>query len=269
MWNFFEKDHWLEDSIFYYNIKMKMIREIGLIFGLLVIIQVSSFSMINGEMENDSTKMEHDPAKELSGLLKYDDELRFFSNKFSGDFLEFFEEKEIPEPSKNNILIKSGTTVTLNGSPNLEYSTILVEGKLIIIDTGDSALHTQKIIIGPTGSLTIGNNKNPIESDKKVEISFVKNKEGEVGIFVFGKLEINGNKVNPTFVGLESFARVGEDRLVVKEELENWKSGDKVVITSPGKDNCNEITEISKVVKTIVLIKNSLKCSHFVNNNLE
>ncbi len=246
-----------------------MIKKIGLILGLVIIIQVFSIPIIVGEMEHDSAKMEHDHTKDLSDLLKDEDESSFFSNQFSGDFIEFFDENEIQESSKNNILIKSGTTVTLQDSPNLEYSTILVEGKLRIIDTKDSALYAQKIIISPTGSLTIGDKKNPISYDKSAKIVFVKNKDGEIGIFVFGKLEINGNKVNPTFVGLESYAQVGDDSLVINEELENWKSGDIVVITSPGKDNCNEITEISNIIRTNVFIKNPLRCSHIGNSDLE
>jgi len=113
----------------------------------------------------------------------------------------------------NNILIKSGTTITLTGSIDREYSTVLVEGNLKIIDTGDSSFRVQKIIVAPTGSLTIGNEESPIQDDKQVEIVFVNNKEGEVGIFVFGSLWIHGKEVNTTFVGLESYVRKWEKKV--------------------------------------------------------
>src|SRR3972149_10387510 len=215
-----------------------MTMKFGLILAFLLILQISSLSVANGEMEHDSSKMENDHSKDLSDLLKDEDKSKFFANQSSEDFHTNFVRKATLEPSNNNILIKSGTLVKLTGSLDREYSTILVEGNLRIIDTGDSSLRVQKIIVGPTGSLVIGNKKNPIEDDKQVEIVFVNNKEGEVGIFVFGKLEIYGKEVNPTFVGLKSYAKVGEKRLVVDEELNNWEIGDTIVITSPGDDEC-------------------------------
>jgi len=233
-------------------------------FAFLLILPIFFISNVYGEMEPDSTKMEHDPAKDFAGLLKEENISKFFTNQRSGDFFESFEEQKIQEPSDNNILIKSGTTIQLEGSPSREYSTILVEGNLRIIDTDDSSLRVQKIIVGPTGSLIIGDEQNPIKYDKRVEIVFVKNKEGELGIFVFGKLEIFGNKVEPTFVGLENFAKLGEKRLVVNEELENWKNDDIVVVTSPGDNKCNEVAQISKVVSPYVFLKNPLTCSHRV-----
>jgi len=181
-------------------------KKFGLFLAFLSILLISSLSLANGQIEQDSSQMEHDPSKDLSELLKHEDKSEFFTNQESGDFQKIFVRKATL-PSSNNILIKSGTSVTLTGSLEREYSTILVEGNLKIIDTGKSSLHVQKIIVVPTGSLTIGNNKTPIEEDKQVEIVFERSKEGELGIFVFGKLWIHGKEVNPTFVGLESHAK--------------------------------------------------------------
>jgi len=97
----------------------------------------------------------------------------------------------------------------------------------------------------------------------------VKNKEGELGIFVFGKLEIFGKQVNPTFVELKSSAKLGEKRFVVAEEFENWQSGDTVVITSPGDDNCNEVAEISEANSPYISLKNPLNCFHRVISDNE
>jgi len=239
-----------------------MRRKFGLILGFLLFFQIFSISIVYGQMEQDSSKMEHDPTKDFAELLKFDDKSKFFKNSLNKDFIENFEKKATLESSENNILIMPGTTVILEGSPTMEYSTILVEGNLRIKNTGDSALRVQKIIVAPTGSLAIGNNQNPIPDDKKVEIVFVKNKEGEVGIFVFGKLVIHGKKIEPTFVGLESYAKIGEKRLVVDEEVENWEIGDTVVVTSPGYDKCNEVAELVKVDSPYLSLKNPLNCFH-------
>jgi len=180
------------------ELKMKY----GILVGFLLVLQLFSFSAVYGQMEDDSP-MAHDPKIEFSLLLK--DESEFLSNQKSGDFVENFVRKATLMPS--NILIKSETSVKLTGTIEREYSTILIEGELKIIDTGDSSLRVQKIIIAPTGSLTIGDNENPIEFDKKVEIVFVKNNDGEVGMFVFGKLLIHGDEINPTFVGVQKHVK--------------------------------------------------------------
>ncbi len=238
-----------------------MFKKSVIIFALLLILQISSFHFVNGQMGPESIKMEHDPTKDFSELLKNDDKSKFFTNQKNGDFFENFVRKATLPPS-NDILIKSGTTITLTGSLDREYSTVLVEGNLKIIDTGDSSFRVQKIIVGPTGSLTIGNEKKPIQNDKQVDIVFVNNREGEVGLFVFGNLWIHGKEVNPTFVGLESFAKKWEKRLIVAKELENWERDDTVVVTSPGNEQCNEIIKISKVSGKNLFLQTQLNCSH-------
>jgi len=235
-----------------------MIKKFSVILGLLLLIQIFSLSIVNGEIQ-------HDPSKDLTDLLKDENESEFFSNQKSGDFQGNFVRKSTLPPA-NNIVIKSGTSIQLTGSLDREYSTILVEGNLIIVDTGDSALKVQKIIVGPTGSLTIGNEENPIDNDKNVKIVFINNKEGETGIFVFGKLWIHGSEVDPTFVELKNDARRWTKSLVVETELENWERDDTIVITSPRNEKCNEIIKISKIFKTNISIQNQLNCFHIGSN---
>lgn len=237
-----------------------MILKISIFVGLLIL-SISSLSMVYGQME-------HDPNKDLSELLKDENESEFFANQRSGDFQESFLRKSTQSPS-NSILIKSGTSIKLTGTFDREFSTILVEGDLRIIDTGDSALRVQKIIVAPGGSLTIGDNQNPIKSDKKVGIVFLGNNEGEVGIFVFGKLWIHGKEVNPTFVGLENFAKKWDKRLVIDSDLINWERDDVVIITSPGNDKCNEVSKISKIVNQDIFLQTQLTCSHIGISNTE
>ena len=239
-----------------------MIGKFGITLVFLLILQIFSLSIVNGEMEDVPSKMEHDPTKDFSELLKDEDQSKFFTNSLSKDFIQNFEKQAKLEPSDNNIIILPGTTVKLKGSPTKEYSTILIEGNLIISGTGDSSLRAQKIIISPTGSLTIGNKENPIHDNKKVEIVFVKNKEGEVGIFVFGSLKIFGKEIHPSFVGLKSSTKIGDKRLIVNEELKNWEIGNTVVLTSPGIHKCNEIGEITKIDYPYLFLKNPLECVH-------
>ncbi len=238
-----------------------MIMKISILITFLLILSISSLSFASGQMNPDSSQMEHDPSKDLSKLLK--DESEFFSNKRSGDFHDNFAIKATQGVS--NILIKEGTLIELSGTNDSQFSTILVEGNLRIIDTGDSALRVQKIIIAPGGSLTIGNNQIPIKADKKAEIVFLGNNEGEVGIFVFGKLWIHGKEVESTFVGLQEFARKWDKRLIVDSKV-YWNRGDEVIITSPGDDKCNEVSKISKIVNQYIFLQTQLTCSHIGSN---
>ncbi len=239
--------------------------KISILIAFFLILSISSLSIASGQMDPDSSQMEHDPSKDFAELLKGEKKSAFFTNQKSGDFHENFVKKATQEPS-NNIQIKAGTLVKLTGTIDREFSTILVEGNLRIIDTGDSSLRVQKIIVAPSGSLTIGNNQSPIKGDKKAEIVFLGNNEGEVGIFVFGKLWIHGNEVNPTFVGLENFARKWDKRLVVDSELKNWNRDDMVIITSLGDDKCNEVSKISKIVNQDIILQTQLTCSHIGSN---
>jgi len=243
-----------------------MMIKISIFLTFLLILSISSLSFASGEMEPNSPQLEHDPSKDLSELLK--DEGKFFSNQKSGDFQTNFVRKAT-QGTSNSILIKEGTLIKLSGTIDRSFSTILVEGNLRIIDTGDSAFLVQKIIIAPGGSLTIGDNQNPIKADKKVEIVFLSNNDGEVGIFVFGKLWIHGKEVTPTFVGLEKFAKKWDKRIVVDSELKNWKRDDVVIITSPGADKCNEVSKISRIVNQDIILQNQLNCSHISMSETE
>ena len=232
-----------------------MLNQKLLIFSIIILFQFFLFS-------NTFAQIEHDHEKVLQELLEGENKYNFLSNQRGEDFTSNFGDLNKLETAENSILIKSGTTIKLQGTQLGEFSTILIEGNLEIIHTGDSLLKVQKIIVAPNGKLTIGNEEHPIEKEKQAKIVFVKQKEGEIGIFVFGELLIHGHKIMPTFVELSSDAKSGDKRLVVKEILNGWESGNKVIITSPGENKCNEYAEILRVDKIFVTLKNPLECFH-------
>jgi len=160
-----------------------MKEKLAFITSIIILSQLVFFSSF-GEEKSQS-------GKDLENLLKNENKFIFLTNKMGQDFTQNFGDPAKLETSDNSILIKSGTTVTLKGTQLPEYSTILVEGVLRFIETDNSSLKVQKIIVAPNGELIIGTEKNPIEKTKKVEITFVKKNEGEIGIFVLGKLSIH------------------------------------------------------------------------------
>lgn len=223
---------------------------------MVLLLQLFLFSNIYGQIDQSVDN-------ELSKILKDDDKSSFLTNQSGQDFLENFGDTNKLKLSKNNILIKSGTTVVLEGSPLPEYSVILVEGTLEIINTGDSSLRVQKIVVAPNGHLIIGSEKHPIKKESSLEIVFINKKGGEIGIFVFGKLWVHGQDIGQSFVELGLDARAGDNRLVAKEDISKWnKSGSKIIITSPKNKDCNEEAEISNRDGIHILLKNPLRCNH-------
>jgi len=222
------------------------------------IILISSFSFFSsyGEEKNHAQN-------ELEKLLQDENKYIFLTNKFGTDFTENFGDQEKLMLSDNNILIKSGTTVILKGSQLPEFATILVEGNLRFDETENSSLKVQKIIVAPSGQLSIGTEEKSIEKGKKAEITFIKKNESEIGIFVFGKLNIHGYDIGPSFSELARDAKIGETRLVARDDLGEWENG-KIVVTSPGTRDCNEEVEIEKIDTIYISLKEPLLCYHRV-----
>ncbi len=166
---------------------------------------------------------EHNIQDEIAKLLEGENKKNFLSSQKSGSFTANFGNRVILESHENDILIKLGTNVVLERSQLFEYGTILVEGTLNIIETGEDPLRVQKIIVGSTGKLIIGTEKLPIEKKKTVEIIFVKNQPGEIGLFVFGELTIHGYDLGPAFTELSSDAFPGQDSIAVSPLVKEWK----------------------------------------------
>ena len=164
------------------------------------------------------------------------------------------------------MLIKEGVNLNINGELLPEFSTILIEGSFRIYDTEENPLKVQNIIIAPTGKLIIGTKNEPIDQKRAVEIHFVKNSPGEIGIFVFGELQISGDEIGPTFVEVTGNARPGDKFLTVKKIMKDWQAGDEVVITTPGTEfgsSCHiEESEISSIIGVFIELLRPLNCSH-------
>lgn len=235
-------------------------------FALIIVIFFSSF-LSNAIFAQEEDIQDHHHLTEVLGeqnkenFFVIDESLA--SNRINLSMLQ---------QSNNNILIPAGVEVVINGEATPDFSTILVEGTLNVIKTEDVPLKVQKIIISPSGSLTIGTETNPVGS--AAEIIFEKKETGEIGIFVFGDLTIHGNTVQPTFLELTSNAEPGQTQIVVSESMNGWNSGDSVLITSPGiKENIKECTEEAEILKTegtFVILKEPLSCYHpgrFLDND--
>jgi len=204
----------------------------------------------------------HNPNDELIKLLEGENKQNFLSNQKDSNFGN----KEKLESHDNDILIKFGTNVVLDRLNIFEYGTILIEGTLTIYDTGELPLRVQKIIVAPSGKLIIGTEKIPIEKKKTVEINFVKNQAGEIGIFVFGQLTIHGNDLGPTFTELTRDAVPGQETFAVAPLVKKWERESTILITSPGTtkdfEKCLEENKILRIDGPFIHLKKPLECFH-------
>ncbi len=208
---------------------------------------------------------------EMSNLLEDESKNDFLKSTKSGKLNENFGNRAKVTEHGNDIWIMPGHRITIDDSATSEFGTILIDGTLEIFETGDNPLRTQKIIVGPSGKLTIGINETPIDKNKKAEIVFIKNQPGEIGIFVFGELTLHGYDIGPSFVELTSDAKPGQEVLAVAEPVKNWKRNSKILITSPGNhpdfENCTEENKINRIDGVFIYLKEPLDCFHPGFNN--
>ena len=130
------------------------------LLSIILLIQIVFLSNSYGESENSHND-------EINVLLQDENTSNFLTNERGQDFHDNFRDLSKLSFAENNILIKKNTIVRLDGGKLPEFSTIFIEGELKIINTDDSVLRVQKIIIAHGGKLTIGTEELPIKSDDK------------------------------------------------------------------------------------------------------
>jgi len=208
---------------------------------------------------------------EISKLLEDESENDFLKSTKSGKLNENFGNRDRVTEHGNDIWIMPGHRITIDDLDTLEFGTILIDGTLEIFGTGDNPLRAQKIIVSPSGKLTIGTNETPIHKNKKVEIVFIKNQPGEIGIFVFGELILHGFDPGTSFTQLTRDAKPGQEILSVANYVKNWKRQSQILITSPGNHpdfkNCTEENEIVRIKGVLIYLKKPLECFHPGFNN--
>ena len=209
---------------------------------------------------------EHNVNDEFIKLLEGENKKSFLTNQKSGSFSGNFGIKEKLESHGNDILIKFGTNIEIERSQLLEYGTILIDGTLTIYETGDVPLRVQKIIVGSTGKLNIGTEQFPIDEKNNVEIIFIKNQPGEIGLFNFGELTIHGYDLGYTFSELTSDVFPEQETITVTQSVKKWNPQSKILITSPGNNvdfkRCLEENEIFRIEGSSITLKTPLKCFH-------
>lgn len=214
------------------------------------------YGQIQTSSENDIAELLK--GENVSNFLVIQEERKFVSN--------FRDENKLLSAG-NSVLIKSGIESVIDGESLPEFSTLLIEGTLRVLESNGFPLKVQKIIIGPSGKLIIGTNETPIENE--AEIVFIKKQEGEIGIFVFGELTINGRDIGSSFVELLSDVKTGENNLVVDRSVKKWNKGDTIVITTSGlhrNDPCGfEESEIKSISGVFISLEEPLKCNHGAN----
>jgi len=210
---------------------------------------------------------EQDQASIISKLLVHENVDNFLVNQGDNNvFASNFQNISNLKPSQRDVLIKADSELIIAGEKLQEFSTILIEGTLRIYGTDEFPLRVQKIIVTPTGKLIIGTDEQPIYRGRNVEIIFVNNQQGDIGIFVLGELKIHGHDIGPTFAKLVANADPGKSEIAVDTSIKKWKEGDKIVITSSltaKERKCTEESEVLHAVGSFLTLKKPLRCFHY------
>jgi hypothetical protein len=137
------------------------------------------------------------------------------------------------------VFIPKGKTVTLNGVLAAPLRAVRVDGTLQFAPDANTGLVVDTLVITPTGQLIVGTADRPIAPDKRAEIVF--SGGGPIdfawdptlmsrGLISHGTVSVHGAPAT-AFVALARPARQGDTTLVLAQQPQNWKKGDRLLLT--------------------------------------
>ncbi|GFE68189.1 DUF4347 domain-containing protein [Chroococcus sp. FPU101] len=175
------------------------------------------------------------------------------------------------------VFIPAGRKVIYDGESSTRLKTVRVDGALEFATTKNSSMVVDTFGVAPTGQLTIGTATNPIQSDKKVTITFrsdtaintaIDPQQLGKGLVSHGQARIYGaNKLD--YVSLQGDALAGSSELILSATPTGWQVGDKIVLggtdyNGSGSDANN--TRFEDEVLTITSISGNR--IRFTNDNI-
>lgn len=164
----------------------------------------------------------------------------------------------------DNVIISSGTIVTYDVHSTNAIGNLTIYGKLTFSRNKSTNLDVGNVEVTPSGRLEIGTKDNPIPSKYSATIRFVMATSGQNGLHIEGRAEIHGSPIKNTFTKLTSDAVIksGTNTLFAQNDISDWGSGSKVIITTTGNGSCTELNSIHSAMGRIVVLENPLQCNH-------
>lgn len=143
-----------------------------------------------------------------------------------------------PPATSDVLLVPAGVTVTADGI-DAEIEHLRVDGHLIFDPAQSSTLTLDTLEVTPGGRLTIGTAAQPVADPAEIRIRFRSDADIDVGWDPFlltrglvadGDVEIHGQpKTVHLKVAVDPVA--GDEVLTLAEAPENWRIGDRIVLT--------------------------------------
>lgn len=143
-------------------------------------------------------------------------------------------------PGNNaRVVIPKGIDVTYDDTSNARLFGLRVDGQLDFATNADTKMIIDTFIVSSDGTLTIGTEKNPVQSNVKTEILIAG--KGAIdtkwdpqqlsrGIVSHGVVSIHGEaKTSHLKVAVDPAA--GDKTLVLESAPSNWRVGDRIVLT--------------------------------------
>ncbi len=137
----------------------------------------------------------------------------------------------------DNVRIPPGISVRLIDRQPAALARVYVEGSLEFVESRDTRLIVDTMLVGTTGAVEIGSAEQPLQAGKTAELIIQSHPDAPLnvaertrGIIASGKFTTNGpDKVN--MAALFGDARKGSTTLRFKTVPAGWAVGDEVVVT--------------------------------------
>lgn len=144
----------------------------------------------------------------------------------------------VPEEDAD-VLIQEGVRVIYDNLSDASLHTVRVDGTLQFAPDTDTKMVIDTFVVAPKGTLEIGTQERPIQSDTKAEIIIANNGEIDLtwdpkqlsrGLVSHGKVTMHGME-KTVHLKLARDAMAGDTELLLDDVPENWQVGDRLVLT--------------------------------------
>ncbi len=177
----------------------------------------------------------------------------------------------------DNVRIPPGISVRLIDRQPAALARIYVEGSLEFVESRDTRLIVDTVLVGTSGAVEIGSVERPVQAGKTAELIIQSHRDAPLnvaertrGIIASGKFTTNGpDKVN--MAALFGDARKGSTTLRFKTVPAGWAVGDEVVVTgtyvhwADSQDQTlleNEVRKITAINGTTITLDSALVYDH-------
>ena len=194
------------------------------------------FQASSNVIHQDSAKMSEHMA--LLDLLPEGSATHVAVNNGSWFNPDTWKDGVVPDDNAD-VLISEGVSVFYNKKSDASLHTVRVDGTLKFAHDADTKMVIDTFIVTSEGTLEIGTQNQPIQSDKTVEIIIADNgaidlkwdsKQLSRGLVSHGKVTMHGME-KTTHLKLELDAMAGDTELLLENVPKNWQIGDRIVLT--------------------------------------